>query len=251
MAEGRSQMVEKSAPKRPRHRTVDRVAQMLEAAARSESGLTLTELAASVEAPLSSIQSLVNGLVAAGFLAEADRRFQLGPAPYLLSSMANRPLVRSVGRAQLEALQSNSGHAVVLAVLMSRSVYYVDMVGDLAKFQYLTDRMIPRPPLRSSAGRAIAATLERRELWGLIQSLPNEDAGIIDGFLAEVDTIRDSGLAYGAGLTDSGLHGIATPVAEDGRTVAAVSIVGPATAINADRSHLERLLHKHRTRWTT
>ncbi|SPT51273.1 IclR family transcriptional regulator [Actinomadura madurae] len=244
-------MTENMAPKRPHHRTVDRVAQMLEATARSEGGLTLTELASAAEAPLSSIQSLVNGLTAAGFLAEVDRRFQLGPAPYLLSSMANRPLVRSVGRAQLEALHRESGHAVLLAVLMSRSVYYIDVVGDLAKFHYLTDRMIPRPPLRSSAGRAIAATLERRDLWGLIQSLPDEDVGIVDAFLAEVDDIRDAQLAYGAGLTDSGLHGIATPVVEQGRTVAAVSIVGPARQLSDERPHLERLLREHRGRWAT
>lgn len=236
--------------RRPRHRTVERVAQLLEATARSETGLTLTELAAAVEAPLSSIQSLVNGLTAAGFLSEAGRRFQLGPATFLLSSMASRPPVRSVGRAQLETLQADSGHAVVLGVLMSRAVYYIDAVGDLAKFHYLTDRMIPRPPLRSSAGRAIAAMLDRRDLWGLIQSLPDEDSAVVDSFLSEVDAIRETQLVYGAGLTDSGLHGLATPIMEHGRVVAAVSIVGPASEVAADRARLESLLLKHRSTWT-
>ena len=37
-----------------------------------------------IQSPTSSAQGLVNGLVSTGFLIEDERRYRLGPAPYLL-----------------------------------------------------------------------------------------------------------------------------------------------------------------------
>ncbi|MCU1513329.1 MAG: IclR family transcriptional regulator, partial [Microbacteriaceae bacterium] len=67
---------------------VDRVAVILDAVARSRQGLTLTELSKAADAPVSSTQGLVNGLVATGFLEERSRSYILGTAPYLLNLLA-------------------------------------------------------------------------------------------------------------------------------------------------------------------
>src|ERR671935_2575050 len=82
--------------RRPRHRTVDRIAAIQETVASRPEGISLTQLARRMDAPVSSIQKLVNGLVATGYLAEVGRRFVLGPAPYVLSVRAGRPPVRTL-----------------------------------------------------------------------------------------------------------------------------------------------------------
>lgn len=63
-----------------RHRTIDRAAQILEFAARSQSGATLSEIAKTLGAPVSSVRGLVNGLIATGYLAEHNHRYVLGSA---------------------------------------------------------------------------------------------------------------------------------------------------------------------------
>lgn len=75
---------------------MDRVAALLEAAARSREGLTLTELARTIQSPTSSAQGLVNGLVSTGFLIEDERRYRLGPAPYLLVLISGQPVMSTV-----------------------------------------------------------------------------------------------------------------------------------------------------------
>ena len=82
-------------PARP-HRTVDRVVQILETVSLSPRGVTLAELAAELDAAKSSVQELTNGLLARGYLTEQERRFSLGPGPFILASRANKLAALSV-----------------------------------------------------------------------------------------------------------------------------------------------------------
>src|SRR4029079_17910071 len=76
-------------PARP-HRTVDRVVEILETVSLNPRGVTLAELATALGAAKSSVQELTNGLLARGYLIEEDRRFHLGPGPFILAARANR-----------------------------------------------------------------------------------------------------------------------------------------------------------------
>jgi len=53
-------------------------------------GVTLAELATAMGAAKSSVQELTNGLLARGYLLEEDRRFHLGPGPFILAARANK-----------------------------------------------------------------------------------------------------------------------------------------------------------------
>ena len=76
-------------PARP-HRTVDRVIEIRETVSLSPRGVSLAELAAALDAAKSSVQELTNGLLARGYLIEEDRRFHLGPGPFILAARANK-----------------------------------------------------------------------------------------------------------------------------------------------------------------
>jgi DNA-binding IclR family transcriptional regulator len=69
-------------PARP-HRTVDRVIQILETVSLSPRGITLGELATALDAAMTSVQELTNGLLARGYLIEQR---VLGSAPSFSSS---------------------------------------------------------------------------------------------------------------------------------------------------------------------
>src|SRR6187455_34444 len=106
-------------PARP-HRTVDRVIQILETVSLSPRGVTLAELAVALDAAKSSVQELSNGLLARGYLIEEDRRFHLGPGPFILAARANK----------LAALSLDHEFVAELARLLGCTVLVGVRVGD-------------------------------------------------------------------------------------------------------------------------
>jgi hypothetical protein len=99
--------------------------------------LTLTEIAVRLRAPVSSIQKLVNGLTAVGYLDEEDQhRFLLGPAPYVLSLRSRRLPIRDIRHDGLVALSQTAGLPKLLAVRVGLNAMYVDWAGTDEPFDY-------------------------------------------------------------------------------------------------------------------
>ncbi|MBU8813106.1 IclR family transcriptional regulator [Mycolicibacterium goodii] len=235
-------------PVRKRHRMVDRVAGILELAARNHDGLTLTELARLLDAPLSSLQGLVNGLVAAGYLDEYDRRYRLGGAPYLLNLMAGRHLVTQVGHRELEAVHADAGLTTLLSVVVGQGVFYVDSCSSTPRYDYLAKNLVRRSLIRTSSGWVLLAGFARRDLWSYLSSLPAEEDENRERFLHELETIQETGVCAAPRISEVA-DGVAVAVREGGRTVAAVSVVGPHAEIRSRRDELVELLTAHRRRW--
>lgn len=235
-------------PLRRRHRMVDRMAAVLEHVARSDQGMTLTELARAVEAPVSSIQGLVNGLVATGYLEEWDRRYSLGTAPYLLNLIAGRHLVTSVDHSVLESIHAGCGMTTLLSIAVSTDVFYIDSVSREPRYDYLAKNFVRRSLIRTSAGWVLLADYTRRDLWTYLSSLPAEDEERVERFLANLDEIRETGICAGP-HTSEVADGVSLAVREDDRTVGAISIVGPEDDIEHRRGELTKLLREHRDRW--
>jgi len=235
-------------PLRRRHRMVDRMAAVLEHVARSDQGMTLTELAREVEAPVSSVQGLVNGLVATGYLEERDRRYSLGTAPYLLNLIAGRRLVTSVDHSVLESIHAGCGMTTLLSIAVSTDVFYIDSVSREPRYDYLAKNFVRRSLIRTSAGWVLLADYTRRDLWTYLSSLPAEDEERVERFLANFDEIRETGICAGP-HTSEVADGVSLAVREDDRTVGAVSIVGPEDDIEHRRGELTKLLREHRDRW--
>lgn len=235
-------------PPRPRHRMVDRVAALLELVARSREGMTLTELARAVDAPVSSIQGLVNGLLATGYLDERERRYELGTAPYLLNLIAGRHLVNRVDHSVLESINKACGFTTLLAIAVSQHVFYIDNCSIVPRYDYLATNFVRRSLVRSSAGWVLLADFPRRDLFGYLGSLPGEDAERVERFLANLEAIRETGICA-APHTSKVADGVAIAVRQDGRTVGAISVVGPREQIGDHRDEVVDVLTAHRADW--
>lgn len=220
---------------------IDRMAVLLDAVARSRDGLTLTEIARATGSPTSSAQGLVNGLVATGYLDERERRYTLGPAPYLLNLLSGRTVVTVVGHADLVALHEQTGLTAVLAIAVGRDVYYIDHSGADERFNYLAQNLVRRPLLRTSSGWVLLAHLERRDLWTHLQLAAPEDGQRIDDLLTEMPRILETGVCATGKSSDTG-DGVAVAIREAGEVVAAVAIVGTPQDIEPRRDELAALL---------
>ncbi|MGW6461843.1 IclR family transcriptional regulator [Streptomyces sp. NPDC055078] len=238
-------------PRRPHHRTVDRIAQILDFVARERNGLTLTEIAGRLGAPVSSVQALVNGLAASSFLAEENRRFTLGPTPYVLNLTAGRQPVRSVHHADLELLHSLTRATVVLGIAVGGQVVYIDHVSTTnSNAAYAAETHIRRPLLRTCTGRVLLAHSDKRDLYAYLSSAPSDEQPFAEGFMNEVDDIREKGLAISLGYMRNELSGIAAPVTEAGRVVAAVALVGPREQMDKQLDSLGRTLRTQALAWS-
>lgn len=236
-------------PARPRHRMVDRVAAILETVARSQTGMTLTVIAKSLGAPVSSTQGLVNGLVATGYLEERDRVYTLGMAPYLLNVIAGRPPVTHVRHEALEALHAETGMVTVLSADVGDDLFYVDHVSSDPAFDYLAENRLRRSLLRTSAGWVLLAARENRDLWAYLNSRPDSDADRIEGFLSALAQIRQDGYCAAPRTADAGADGVSVAVTERGRTIAAVGTIGTVEEIEARRDELVVILRRHVDAW--
>src|SRR5690242_4009833 len=112
------------------HRTVDRVVAILEMAARSSQGVTLSSLSDHLGAAKSSVQELTNGLIASGYLVEQDQRMHLGPGPFVLTLLGNRAAALGLRHETIERLRAKLGHGVLVGIGMGDSVVYVDYSGE-------------------------------------------------------------------------------------------------------------------------
>lgn len=235
---------------RPTHRTVERLSAILTHVARARDGATLTEIARAVDAPVSSVQGFLNGLVTTGFLDERDRRYTLGPAPHLLNVLAGRRSTPQVSHQQLEALSRDSGLTAMLAIGVGGDVYYVDHVSTNPAIAWLAENHVRRSLLHTSSGWVLLADYEERDLWAYLRRLPESDADLIETFLATLPSIRETGICASPKASSEG-DGVAVAVTHQGRTVGAVALVGTSEEIDARREALADLLRSHRARWTS
>ena len=221
-------------PARP-HRTVDRVIQILETVSLSPRGITLAELAGALGAAKSSIQELTNGLLARGYLIEEDRRFHLGPGPFILAARANKLAALSLDHRFVAELANVLGCTVLVGVRVGDAIVFTDLVGEESPSLTFVARTHARRPLyTSAAGKTLLANVPDDEMYRLLDLASPQQAGEVRQFLAELPEIRSRRLAFNRGVTLADAVAVATPLlAPDGNLIAAISAAIDAS--EADR----------------
>lgn len=233
-----------------KHRMIARVAEILELAARESEGVSLTEFAQRLSAPVSSVQALVNGLVETGYLTKSGRKYVLGPAPYVLHLIARRPPIRIVRHSDLEALHEATGLTAYIGInLAGRAIYLDHVTGDSA-FAYLAETHAPRPLLRTAVGRVLLANMDKRLLFDILRNADAQDQPLVEPFLQEIPEIREADYAFTQGLAASDHWAVAAPIRENGITVAAVALTGTPQEMKDDLDRLGVLLRDRAQLWT-
>jgi DNA-binding IclR family transcriptional regulator len=221
-------------PARP-HRTVDRVTEILETVSLSPRGVTLAELATALDAAKSSVQELTNGLLARGYLIERERRFYLGPGPFVLAARANKLAALSLDHQFVTELAETLGCTVLVGVRVGDAIIFTDLVGEESPSLRFVARIHARRPLyTSAAGKTLLANVSDEEMYRLLDLAAPEQAGEVQQFLAELPDIRSRRMAFNRGGTLADAYTVATPLlAPDGGLIAAVSAAVDAS--QADR----------------
>ena len=210
---------------------------ILEAVSLSPRGVTLAELAVVMDAAKSSVQELSNGLLARGYLVEEDRRFHLGPGPFVLAARANKLAALSLDHRLVTEFSNLLGCTVLIGVRVGDAIVFTDYVGRESPGLTFVARTHARRPLyTSAAGKTLLANVPDDEMYRLLDLAGPEQAGDVRQFLAELPEIRSRRLAFNRGVTFGDAFTVATPLlAPDGSLIAAISAaIDPAAAERLD-----------------
>jgi IclR family acetate operon transcriptional repressor len=184
-----------------------------------------------------SVQELTNGLLARGYLIECDRRFHLGPGPFILAARANKLAAVSLDhRFVAELAQAARLHRPRRGARRGRHRLHRPRRRRITQPHIRRPHPRPSPALYQRAGKTLLANVPDDEVYRLLDLASPQQAGEVRQFLAELPEIRCRRLAFNRGVTFGDAFAVATLLlTPDGSLIAAISAAVDAS--EADRLH--------------
>ena len=212
-------------------------------------GMTFADLARSLDAPKTSVYGFIQGLLAAGWLFEDDRRFYLGPAVYGLTLASGHIRAGLVTDSDLAELHEATGVTVFLGVQAGDNLIYVAEAGSDTLTGYAARTNIRRTMLATAGGKALLAAMPESQRNSYLRRRKGDEAELVEQFLAEYESIRKSRIARNTvrGGTRSAVA--TTVVNQAGESVAEVTLVGPSADVLAREDELSAVLLQHVDSW--
>jgi len=188
-------------------------------------GMRLGDVSAAIEAPKSSVHGLTKGLVAEGYLREAEGRYFAGPAVSSLLA-ATSTTVPALYRHTLEQLSRQWDETAFVGTLVGDSLVYVDSVESEA-FIRAAPQLHRRLELwPRSAGKVLLAFMADRRLEAYLRR--HHAAAEAKAIRVELAEVRESRIGLNVGETPAGHMGIATPLVSGTSPVTvAIALAGP------------------------
>src|SRR5271170_6312820 len=144
-------------------RSAMRLVALFEALAKSEEGVSLAELSATIAAPKSSLLGILRSMVALGYMEHGHGLYRLGPKSFRLAAdiLAIRRFPNLV-RPILQDLAARSGETVFLVVLdpLAQRVTYADVIDSPNPVRYTVPTGTTRPLYASAGGLMLLAHQE-------------------------------------------------------------------------------------------
>jgi DNA-binding IclR family transcriptional regulator len=234
-------------------RSATRLLALFEALAKSEEGVSLAELSATVAAPKSSLLGLLRSMVALGYLEHGRGLYRLGPKAFRLAAdiLAVRRFPNLV-RPILHELAAKSGETVFLVVLdrTAQRMTYADIIDSANPVRYTVPTGTTRPLYVSAGGQMLLAYQDPAWADAYIRSArlePLTERTITDPekLRERLAAIRRDGFAISIGETVRGAAGLAAPIFNaDGSVSAGLLIGAPIDRFEQDVPELKRLLRE-------
>jgi len=234
-------------------RSATRLVALFEALARSEEGISLAELSATIAAPKSSLLGLLRSMVTLGYMEHDRGLYRLGPKAFRLAAdiLAIRRFPNLV-RPILQELQAKSGETVFLVVLdrAAQRMTYADIVDSPNPVRYTVPTGTTRPLYVSAGGQMLLAYQEPGWADTYIRStrldkLTGRTITDPEALRERLAAIRRDGFAISIGETVPGAAGVAAPIFNaDGSVSAGLLIGAPIDRFEQELPDLKRLLRE-------
>ena len=235
-------------PRAATESVVGKVRAILDALARSDGVVGLSELARRSGVAKASVHRLCGELVDWGVVERSGDAFRLGPRLFELGSrVPGRRQLREAALPFMEDLASVTRETVHLAVLDGDEVLYVERLPGRAS-RPVPSSVADRLPLHCTAtGRCLLAhgpdELLQRVLASPMEARTPASVTTAEGLSAVLEEVRRSGVAIERGEVADGLMSVGAPVFGLGGAVAgALSVTGDLSRLDvASLADLVRL----------
>lgn len=220
-----------------------RASSILEAIAKNNNHISITELSKVVDLHKSTVHRLLKSLIELGYVRQNtnDSHYELTVKLFELgASVIRQNDLIATARPYLEKLSVLSGEVVHLVIPDQTDIIYVDKVESthtLRMHSYIGKRS---PMYCTAVGKAILATQSDdavRNFWAQISPVKHTPYTIVDieSFLQEIEQIRSKGISYDNEEHETEIRCIGTALTNySGTVVGAISISGPKQRMSND-----------------
>jgi DNA-binding IclR family transcriptional regulator len=215
----------------PEHTVLGRSAAIMEAFNGAQPVLSLADLNKRTRLPKSTLHRLVDQLCQVGWLERDRGGYRVGLRMFEFGTLAvegNR--LQEAAFPHLQALASRTGLAAQLAILDHTEVVYLERIV-VGPIRLPTRRGGRKPAYCTALGKAMAAYDDDAIRAVVAAPMPRKTATTITepvALFAELERVRDAGVAYDRGEAYEELVCVAAPIRCSGRPIGAVSVTGPA-----------------------
>lgn len=226
-----------------------RAVQILRVLQGEAEGLSLSQIAARVTLPRSTVHRIVSALAQEGFVAPASPtgRVRLGPALASLGLAADRDLLLDV-HPFLARLSREANETVDLAVLEYDHVLFVDHIGAPRRLRAVSAVGSTFPAHCTANGKVLLAALPDERIERLLPEQLEAFTPLTiterTRLLAELGEVRTAGVAFDREEHTVGICAVGALVHGPGGRRAAVTIPLPAQRFYGNEKRLAELLQR-------
>ena len=226
---------------------ISRAAEILRVLKQDNSGLSLGQIAERVHLPRSTVQRIVNALLAERLVmsASAEGGLRLGSEIQSLAA-AGRVNMAEVVHPVLTDLAKQTKETVDLAVLRDDHMVFVDQVIGTHRLRTVSAVGEVFPMTDTANGKAALSLMEDDKVVAIAaQELKANGQALrpLSDFLKEIEEIRETGLAWDLGEHTEGISAAGFAFQDHVGLIYAISVPVPANRFNGLKDSLaEQLL---------
>ncbi len=155
--------------------SISRAAAILRTLRMDNDGVSLGQIAARVDLPRSTVQRIVNALVAEGLVtnSEATSGYCLGPEVLLLARAMHQDIT-NVLHTSLEKLSSDAGETVDLAIFRNDAMVFIDQVVGNQRLRTVSAIGDTFPLTNTANGKAVLVLLDTESVHRIVKAESNQ-----------------------------------------------------------------------------
>jgi DNA-binding IclR family transcriptional regulator len=229
-----------------RIRVISRAAEILRALKEDDRGMSLGEIAERVGLPRSTVQRLINALIAEGLVvaSSAQGGLRLGPEIQALAA-ASRWAMGDLIRPILEKLSQKTGETVDLSVFRDDHMLFVDQVAGTHRLRAVSAASEVFPMTTTANGKATLSLLDDQVVDAIATRELRARSGskkAIRQLRAEIGRARRSGYALDLDEHTEGISAVGAAFTTPTAMIYAISIPAPSNRFGKRRGALTQAL---------
>ncbi|MCA8869222.1 MAG: IclR family transcriptional regulator [Rhodobacteraceae bacterium] len=227
---------------------IARAADILRVLKNDNEGLSLGQIAKRVSLPRSTVQRIVNALLAERLVMSASPEggLRLGSEIQALAA-AGRINVVELIHPMLAELANETGETVDLSVYRDNHVLFVDQVVGSHRLRTVSAVGEAFPMVTTATGKATMALLDEEQVATIAARelrQNNKNTRSLSEVIAEIETVRKSAVAFDLDEHTSGISAAAMAFRDPAGLIYSISLPVPSHRFAAKRDMLVKALRK-------